>query len=321
MILSDWCIARPVGTTLLVIGLTIAGLLGYQMLPIASLPQVDYPTIVVSTNLPGASPTTMVEIVTTPLERQLGQIPGLQNMISNTGVGLSLITLQFRLDRSIDAAEQDVQAAINAAASLLPATLPAPPIYNKSNPADLPVLSLALMSNTLSQAQLSDYVDSVLIQKLSQISGVGLVAIGSGQKPAIRVQVNPETLANKGLTLEDLRQVLLLSNVNFPKGSLENSRQSILLATSDQLSSASDYLDLIVAWRNNSPIRLREVATVVRDIENRGFAAYADGKKAVVLTIQRQPGSNVIALVDRLYQRLTELKNHHAPWHGFANSW
>ncbi|MFL5413868.1 MAG: efflux RND transporter permease subunit, partial [Myxococcales bacterium] len=241
MSISEPFIRRPVATTLLTVGLLLAGLTGYKQLAVSALPQVDYPTIQVSTTLPGASADTMASAVTTPLERQFGQMPSLTQMTSVSSFGSSQITLQFSLERSIDAAEQDVQAAINASSNLLPRTLPAPPTYSKSNPADTPVLTLSVSSDSLPLAQVNDAADSVLAQKISQVSGVGLVAIAGGQKPAVRVQADPAALAGTGLTLEDVRAALAAANVNQPKGNLDGPRQNFTLATNDQLSGASSF--------------------------------------------------------------------------------
>ncbi len=256
MSISEPFIRRPIATTLLMIGLFLAGIVAFRELPVSALPQVEYPTIVVSTYLPGASAETMASSVTTPLERQFGQVPSLTQMTSVSSLGQSQITLQFDLDRSIDAAEQDVQAAINAASNLLPRTLPAPPVYNKANPADQPILTLSVSSDTLTLAQVDDFADSVLAQKISQVSGVGLVTIGGGQKPAVRVQVDPEKLAGAGLSLEDVRTALAAANVNQPKGNLDGPRQDWAIATNDQLANAASFKPLVIAYKNGSPIRL-----------------------------------------------------------------
>jgi multidrug efflux pump len=308
MSISEPFIRRPVATTLLMIGVALAGAVGYRQLPVAALPQVDYPTIVVSTQLPGASAATMAQAVTTPLERQFGQMPSLTMMTSISSASSSQITLQFELDRDIDAAEQDVQAAINAAANLLPTTLPAPPTYSKSNPADQPVLTLAISSQTLPLAEVDDYADSVLAQKISQVSGVGLVTIGGGQKPAVRVQADPQGLAGAGLTLEDLRQVLVAANVNQPKGSLEGPRQSYTLATNDQVERAAGFRPLVVAYRNGSPLRLQDIAKVVDGVENAELAGWAGQKRAIILNVQRQPGANIIQVTDRVKELLPRLR-------------
>ncbi len=308
MSVSEPFIRRPVATSLLTVGLLLAGILGYRQLPVSALPQVDYPTIVVSTSLPGASAETMASAVTTPLERQFGQMPALNQMTSVSSFGTSQVTLQFDLDRNIDAAEQDVQAAINAASSLLPRTLPAPPTYSKSNPADTPILTLSVGSDTLPLDQVDDVADSILAQKISQVAGVGLVTINGGQKPAVRVQVDPASLAGIGLGLEDVRQVLLQANVNQPKGNLDGPRQDFTLATNDQLFRAASFRPLILAYRNGSPIRLAEVADVVDDVENDQLAGWADGRRAIILNVQRQPGANVIEVADRVKALLPRLE-------------
>ena len=308
MSVSEPFIRRPVATSLLTVGLLLAGLLGYRQLPVSALPQVDYPTIVVSTTLPGASADTMASAVTTPLERQFGQMPSLSQMTSVSSFGTSQITLQFELDRSIDAAEQDVQAAINAATNLLPATLPAPPTYSKSNPADAPILTLSVASDTLPIDQVDDVADSILAQKISQVAGVGLVTINGGQKPAVRVQVDPSALAGAGLSLEDVRQVLVRANVNQPKGNLDGPRQDFTLATNDQLDRAASFRPLILAFRNGSPIRLQEVANVIDGVENAQLAGWANDKAAIILNVQRQPGANVIEVAERVKALLPRLE-------------
>ena len=308
MSLSSPFIRRPVGTSLGALGVCIACWLAYGQLPVSALPQVDYPTIVVATLLPGASAETMAQTVTTPLERQLGQMPSVGQMTSVSSFGASQVTVQFELSRNIDAAEQDVQAAINAAGALLPPTLPAPPTYSKSNPAETPVLTLALRSAHLPATQLDDYADSILAQKLSQLPGVGLVTLGGGQKPAVRVQVDPEALAGRGLTLEDVRQALVAANVNAPKGSLEGARRSWSLATNDQLYAARDFSALIVAYKNGAPLRLREVAEVVDAAENDQLAGWAGTEPAIILNVQRQPGANVVEVADAVHALLPQLR-------------
>ena len=309
MSISEPFIRRPIATSLLTVGLLLAGLIGYRQLPVSALPEVDYPTIAVSTVLPGASADTMASAVTTPLERQFGQMPGLAQMTSVSSFGTSQITLQFDLSRSIDAAEQDVQAAINAASNLLPRTLPSPPTYSKSNPADTPVLTLSVSSDSLPLAQVNDAADSVLAQKISQVSGVGLVTIAGGQKPAVRVQVDAAALAGSGLTLEDVRAALAAANVNQPKGNLDGPRQDYALATNDQLYEAKSFRTLIIAYRNGAPIRLRDVAEVVDGVENAQLAAWANRKRAVVVNVQRQPGANVIQVADRVKDVLPRLRS------------
>ncbi len=307
MSLSSLCIRRPVGTTLLSLGLALGGVLSFMRLPVAALPQVDTPTLVVSTLLPGASGATMAATVTTPLERQLGQVPGLAQLTSVSSEGSSQITVQFVLERSMAAAEQDVQAALSAASSLLPSTLPAPPTYSKSNPADMPILTLAVSSAVLPLRRLSDYADSILAQKLSQVAGVGLVSVGGGQKPAVRVQADPQALAALQLTLEDVRQALAAANVNQPKGSLDGPQQAATLDTDDQLYDADAFGRLVIGYVGGAPIRLRDVAQVVDGVENRQLAGWANGKRAILLSIYRQPGANVIAVTDRLKQVLKNL--------------
>jgi multidrug efflux pump len=275
MSISEPFIRRPVATTLLMVGLLLAGITGYRSLPVAALPQVDYPTIVVSTQLPGASADTMASAVTTPLERQFGQVPSLAQMTSVSSYGSSQITLQFTLDRDIDAAQQDVQAAINAASNLLPRTLPAPPTYSKSNPADQPILTLAVSSATLPLAEVDDFADSVLAQKVSQVSGVGLVTIGGGQKPAVRVQVDSAALAGTGLTIEDVRLAIAAANVNQPKGNLDGARQDWAIATNDQLASAASFRPLVLAYKNGAAVRLGDIATVIDGVENAQLAGWA----------------------------------------------
>jgi multidrug efflux pump len=306
---SEVFIRRPVATALLMVGLLLAGLLGYQKLPVAALPQVDYPTILVSTQLPGASAETMASSVTTPLERQFGQMPSLGQMTSVSSFGSSQITLQFNLDRSIDAAEQDVQAAINAASNLLPRTLQAPPTYSKSNPADTPILTLSISSDTIPLDQVDDYADSILAQKISQVSGVGLVTLNGGQKPAVRVQVDPTTLAGLGLSLEDVRAAVVASNVNQPKGNLDGAHQAYMIAADDQLTKAEAYRPLVIAYKDGAPIRLRDVATVSDGVENSALAGWANGERAVILNVLRQPGANVIEVADRVKAILPQLQS------------
>jgi multidrug efflux pump len=313
MSISEPFIRRPVATTLLMCGLLLAGITGYRTLPVAALPQVDYPTIVVATQLPGASAETMASAVTTPLERQFGQMPSLEQMTSVSSFGSSQITLQFTLDRDIDAAQQDVQAAINAASNLLPGTLPAPPTYSKSNPADQPVLTLSVTSETLSLAEVNDFADSVLAQKISQVSGVGLVTISGGQKPAVRVQVDPVALAGTDLTIEDVRLAIAAANVNQPKGNLDGVRQNWALATNDQLATAAGFRPLIIAYRDGAPIRLGEIANVIDGVENAqlaGWVGSAGGAlhRAIIVNVQRQPGANIIEVTDSIKRLLPQLR-------------
>jgi multidrug efflux pump len=306
--ISEPFIRRPVATTLLMVGALLAGIVGFRELPVAALPQVDYPTIVVSTYLPGASAETMVSSVTTPLERQFGQMPALASMTSVSSFGSSQVTLQFTLERNIDAAEQDVQAAINAASSLLPRTLPVPPVYSKSNPADTPILTLAISSQAQPLSEVDDVADSILAQKISQVSGVGLVTLNGGQKPAVRVQVDPQALAGAGLSLEDVRQALVVANVNQPKGTLDGPRQSFTLATNDQLFKAPSFKPLILAYKGGAPVRVVDVANVVDGVENSQLAGWANDSRAIIMNVQRQPGANVIEVADRIKTLLPQLQ-------------
>jgi multidrug efflux pump len=306
--ISEPFIRRPIGTSLLVIGLAIASMVAYAQLPVAPLPDVDYPTIVVFTRLPGANSETMAASVTTPLEAQLGLIPSLTRMSSVSGDGTSQITLQFDLERDIDAAEQDVQAAINAASALLPAELPAPPTYSKANPADAPILSIAVSSRTLTLREVDDRADAVIAQRISQVPGVGLVSISGGQRPAVRVQADSHALAQLGLTLEDLRTAITLANVHLPTGSLDGARLDYSLVTDDQLEGASAFRPLVIAYHNGAPVRLDDVATVVDGVENEEVGASVDGRPAVVLDVLRQPGANILEVTDRVKALLTTLR-------------
>jgi multidrug efflux pump len=311
-------ILRPVATVLLMVALSLAGMVAYFQLPVSALPQVDYPTIQVQTYYPGASPAVMTSAVTGSLERQFGQIPGLTQMTSVSSGGGSIITLQFNLNESIDVAQQDVQAAINAAGQLLPKDLPNPPIYNKVNPADAPILTLALTSSTLPLTKVEDLADTVLANKISQLSGVGLVSIAGGQKPGVRIQANPTALAGYGLALEDIRTVLANANVDQAKGNLNGIHQSFTIGANDQLLTAKDYMDVIIAYRNGSPVRMSDVAVATDSAENAFQAAWmgraaADGepaytKPAVIINIQRQPGANIIGVVDRIEALLPKLQ-------------
>jgi multidrug efflux pump len=306
--LSRPFILRPVATTLLMAALLLAGALAYRLLPVSALPQVDYPTIQVFTFYPGASPDVMASSVTAPLERFLGQMPGLNQMTSTSSSGSSVITLQFTLSLGLDVAEQEVQAAINSALTLLPPDLPNPPVYSKVNPADTPILTLGLTSATLPLPQVEDLADTRLAQKIAQLPGVGLVSISGGQRPAVRVQANPAALSAYGLTLEDLRVAVAAANVNQAKGSFDGPRQSSVIGANDQLLTSRDYKPLIVAYRNNAPVTLENVADVIDDAENVRQAAWMNGTPAVILNIQRQPGANVIAVVDRIQQLLPQLR-------------
>ncbi|HEY1940463.1 MAG TPA: multidrug efflux RND transporter permease subunit [Candidatus Angelobacter sp.] len=305
---SKLFILRPVATSLLMIGLLLVGVVAYLQLPVSALPQVDYPTIQVITFYPGAGPEVMASSVTAPMERQFGQVPGLSQMTSTSSFGSSVITLQFNLEQSIDIAEQEVQAAINASTTFLPRDLPNPPIYNKVNPADAPILTLALTSDSLPLSKVEDLADTTLAQKISQLSGVGMVSISGGQKPAVRIQANPTALASYGLSLEDLRTVLGQANVDQAKGVLENQRQAFTIATNDQLLSGDEYKDVIIAYRNGAPVRLKDVATVVDGAENVKQAAWMNLLPAVIVNIQRQPGANIIGVVDRIKKVLPQLQ-------------
>src|SRR5436309_1260649 len=276
------------------VGVILMGLLGYVLLPISALPSVDFPTIQVTAQYPGASPDVMVSTVTTPLERQFGQISGLAMMTSVSSLGNMSITLQFNLDRDIDAAGQDVQAAINAANGVLPKAMPNPPTYSKVNPADTPILTLEISSDTLPLEKVNDLADTVLAQKLSEVTGVGLVTIEGNQKPAVRVRVNPAVLAGLGLGLEDVRTALIQNNVNAPKGNFDGARQSYSIGANYQIASAAEYADVILAYRNGSPIRLKDIGAVVDNVENVRLAGWVGQKPAVILDIQRQPGANII---------------------------
>ena len=309
MSISRPFILRPVATTLLMVGVLLVGYVAYRQLPVSALPQVDYPTIQIQTFYPGASPDVMASSVTAPLERQCGQIPGLQQMTSTSSFGSSLITLQFNLDLNIDIAEQEVQASINSASNLLPQGIPNPPIYSKVNPADAPILTLALSSKSLPLYTVEDLADTNLAQKISQLPGVGLVSISGGQRPAVRIQANPTALASYGLSLEDLRTTLSTANVNSAKGTFDGPQQAVTIAANDQLISGSAYKNVIIAYRNGAPVRLTDVATVADGVENTMQAAWADRNPAVVVNIQRQPGANIISVVDRVQRLLPQLKN------------
>src|SRR5213592_5109908 len=285
-------ILRPVATSLLMVGILLAGAVAYYQLPVSALPQVDYPTIQVLTFYPGASPDVVASAITAPLERQFGQVPGLKQMTSTSSTGSSVITLQFVLELNIDVAQQDVQAAINAATTYLPRDLPNPPIYNKVNPADAPILTLTLTSTTLPLAKVQDLADTRLAQKISQLPGVGLVSISGGQKPAVRVQANPSALAAYGLNIDDLRTTLATANVNTPKGNFDGPTRSYTINANDQLRKPSDYNDLVVAYRNGAPVKLSDVARATEGAENTKLAAWTNTDEAVIVNIQRQPGAN-----------------------------
>ncbi len=308
MSLSRPFILRPVATSLLMVGLLLAGLVAYGQLPVSALPQVDYPTIQVVTFYPGGSPDVMASSVTAPLERQFGEVPGLTQMTSNSSFGSSVITLQFDLNLSIDVAEQEVQAAINAAATYLPTDLPNPPVYSKTNPADTPILTLALTSKELPLDQVEDLADTRLAEKISQLPGVGLVSIGGGQKPSVRIQANPTSLASYGMTLEDLRTAISAANVDEAKGNFDGKQQAYTIGANDQLLAAQDYMPLIVSYHNGAPVKLSDVATAVDDAENVKAAAWMNLTPAVIVNVQRQPGANIIAVVDRIKALMPRLQ-------------
>jgi len=307
MNLSRLFILRPVATTLSMLAIVLAGLIAYKLLPASALPQVDYPTIRVMTLYPGASPQVMTSAVTAPLERQFGQMPGLSQMASTSSGGASVLTLRFNLDMNMDVAEQQVQAAINAASNLLPSDLPAPPVYNKVNPADTPVLTLAISSKTMPLPKLNDLVDTRVAQKLAQISGVGMVSIAGGQRQAVRIKVNVDALAANGLNLDDVRTLIGASNVNQPKGNFDGPTRVSMLDANDQLRSPEEYANLILAYTNGAPLRLKDVAEIVDGAENERLAAWANESHAVLLNIQRQPGANVIEVVDRIKELLPSI--------------
>ena len=301
-------ILRPVATTLLMVAILLAGIVAYRVLPLSALPEVDYPTIQVVTLYPGASPEVMTSSVTAPLERQFGQMPGLNQMSSTSSGGASVITLQFSLELSLDVAEQEVQAAINASGSFLPADLPNPPIYNKVNPADTPIITLALTSSTLPLPKLEDLADTRIAQKISQLPGVGLVSISGGQRPAVRIQVNPKALAAYGLSLDDVRMAISNANTNQAKGSFDGPTRASTIDANDQLKSADEYRQLIIAYKNGAAVRVQDVADAVDAAENSRLAAWANTTPAIIINVQRQPGTNVIEVVDRVQQLLPQLQ-------------
>jgi multidrug efflux pump subunit AcrB len=324
MNISEPFIRRPVATALLMAAIVLMGALGYSLLPISALPSVDFPTIQINAQYPGASPDVMVSSVTTPLERQFGQISGLGMMTSISSFGNAGITLQFNLDRDIDAAAQDVQAAMNAANGVLAKGMPNPPTYSKVNPADSPILTLGITSDSLPLEKVNDLADTVLAQKLSEVTGVGLVSIQGNQKPAVRIQVNPSALAGLGLGFEDIRTALAANNVNAPKGNFDGPRQSYAIGANDQLFSAAEYGEVIIAYRSGRPVRLRDVGQVIDDVENVRLAGWVghvtdnvegapsapavSAQPAVILDIQRQPGANIIQTADRVKALLPRLR-------------
>jgi multidrug efflux pump len=303
---SSIFIRRPIATSLLMAAVLLLGILGYKVLPVSALPEIEAPSLVVSTQYPGASATTIATLVTTPLEQQLGQISGLTMMSSNSAAGLSTITLQFAMDTNLDVASQDVQSALRTAR--LPGSLPYPPVYKRVNPADAPILTLALTSDSVPLRDVNNYADSILSQRLAQVPGVGLVSIAGNVRPAVRVQVDPGKLANLGLTMEDVRSALTQANVNAAKGSLNGAVQTYEIGTNDQLQSAQDYASTIIAYKNGAPVKLSDVADVVEGVENDQLAAWANGKPAVLLDIRRQPGANINNTVDQIEQTLPSLR-------------
>jgi multidrug efflux pump subunit AcrB len=301
-------IQRPIATALLMVGLLVGGLVTYRLLPAAALPNVNYPTLQVTAQLPGADPQTMASSVATPLELQFGEIPGLAQMTSASALGYTQITLQFDLSRAIDGTVSDTLSAINAATAYLPKNMPYPPTIRKVNPADTPILVLGLTSNSLPLTTVDAYAENILLQKISQISGVGLVGIGGQQKPAIRIQVDPEALAARGISLEDVRTVLGQANVDLAKGTLNSPRQTYTLNTNDQLLKPDEYANLVIAYRNGAPVRVRDVGHAISAPENDLIAGWFNQQRAVILAIQRQPGANVIEAVDRVKAMLPVLE-------------
>lgn len=301
-------ILRPVATILFMVAILLSGLVAWKLLPVSALPEVDYPTIQVVTYYPGASPEVVASTITAPLERQFGQMSGLEQMSSASSEGVSVVTLQFTLSQTLDVAEQEVQAAINAANNLLPTDLPNPPIYNKVNPADTPILTIAVTSPTMTITKLEDLADTRIAQKLSQVPGVGLVSISGGQRPAVRIQANSRALAARGITLENVRSAVADANVNQAKGSFDGPLQASTVDGNDQLKSAAEFENIIIAYRDGTPVRLKDIATVLDGAENARLAAWANDKPAVILTVQRQPGANVIAVADRIKELLPQLQ-------------
>ena len=301
-------ILRPVATSLLMVAILLAGIVAYKQLPLSALPEVDYPTIQVVTLYPGASPDVMTSSVTAPLERQFGQMPGLNQMASTSSGGASVITLQFNLDLNLDIAEQEVQAAINAGSNLLPSDLPMPPIYSKVNPADTPIMTLAVTSKTMPLPKVQDLIDTRLAQKIAQLSGVGLVSLSGGQRPAVRMQLNPRATAALGMNLDDVRTAITNANVNQAKGSFDGPSRASTIDANDQLKSADEYRNLIIGYKNGAAIRVSDVADVVDGAENVRLSAWANQDAAVIVNVQRQPGANVIAVVDSIKKILPTLQ-------------
>ena len=301
-------ILRPIATSLLMVAILLVGIVAYKQLPVSALPEVDYPTMQVVTFYPGASPSVSASAITAPLERQLGEVPGLNQMLSTSSDGASVITLQFVLSLSIDVAEQEVQAAINAAQTYLPADLPMPPIYSKTNPADAPIMTLALTSKSMALQDVQDFADTRLAQKISQLSGVGAVTISGGQKKAVRIQANPTQLASYGINLEDLHSALTATSLDLAKGSFDGPHQGYQINANDQLIDASDYSQVVVAYKNGAPVMLKDVANIVNGVENSRQAAWMNVAPAVIVNIQRQPGANIIQVVDRVNALLPKLR-------------
>jgi len=301
-------ILRPVATALLMAAILLAGIVGYTQLPVSALPEVDYPTIQVLTFYPGASPTVMATTVTAALERQFGELQGLSQMTSSSSGGTSVIVLQFNLSLPLDVAEEEVQSAINAAQSLLPSILPAPPIYSKTNPANPPVLTLAITSASMPLPQVEDLVDTRLAPKISQLQGVGLVSISGGQKPAVRIQANPAALSSYGINLEDVRTALTQASVNAAKGNFDGPRQDYQIDANDQLVTSDDYRQVVVAYRNGAPVMLTDVARIVDGVENEHLAAWMNKTPAVILNVQRQPGANTIRVVESIKKLIPKLE-------------
>jgi multidrug efflux pump subunit AcrB len=302
-------IRRPIATALLMVAVLLLGLVSYPLLPVSSLPNVNFPSVQVSAQLPGADPQTMASSVATPLEQQFSQIPGVTQLTSASALGVTQLTVQFDLSRDIEGTATDVLAAINAASPYLPLGIPYPPTIRKVNPADTPIMIVALTSDSLPLTTVDAYAESIMLPKISQVSGVGLVAIGGQQKPTIRVQVDPQALANRGMSLEDIRAVLGQANVDLPKGTLNGSRQTYTLNTNDQLLKPDQYADLIVAYRNGAPVRIRDIGKVVEGPENDLIAGWYNDRRAIILIIQRQSGANVIEVVDHIKALLPQLQS------------
>jgi len=311
-------ILRPVATALLMAAIMLVGIVSYTQLPVSALPEVDYPTIQVLTFYPGASPFVIATTVTAPLERQFGELQGLSQMTSTSSGGTSVIVMQFNLSLNIDVAEEEVQSAINASQSYLPANLPAPPIYSKTNPADAPVLTMAITSDTMPLSTVEDDVDTRLAPKISQLTGVGLVSISGGQKPAVRIQANPSALSSYGINLEDLRTSLSQASVNAAKGNFDGPRQDYQIDANDQLVTSNDYKTIVVAYRDGAPVMLTDVARVVDGVENNNQAAWMNQTPAVILNVQRQPGANTITVVKSKFAEGHQGHNPHRSHHSHS---